>query len=207
MGLIGDIVGDWSANDMDWTRPGLQALAVHRFGVWRMQIPVRALRLPFSALYRVLSVGMRNLYGVELPYTAKIGKRLRIEHQGVVVVHTRAVIGDDCWLHQGVTLGAHERNGVLGIPTLGNRVYVGANASIIGGVTVGDGAKVGAGAVVIEDVPPGATAVGVPARVHRLAAETAAPGLVKPAQAAVAWSPPVPTVPPLSGVNEVVRLR
>ena len=166
MGLIAEIAGDWAANDKDWTRPGLQALAVHRFGVWRMQIPVRALRLPFSVLYRVLSVGMRNLYGIELPYTAKIGKRLRIEHQGVVVVHTRAVIGDDCRLHQGVTLGAHEHNGVLGIPTLGNRVYVGANASIIGGVTVGDGAKVGAGAVVIKDVPPGATAVGVPAQVH-----------------------------------------
>ena len=84
----------------------------------------------------------------------------------MVVVHTRAVIGADCWLHQGVTLGAHERNGVLGIPTLGNRVYVGANASMIGAVTVGDGAKVGAGAVVIEDVPAGATAVGVPAQVH-----------------------------------------
>ena len=75
MGLIAEIAGDWAANDKDWTRPGLQALAVHRFGVWRMQIPVRALRLPFSALYRVLSVGMRNVYGIELPYTAKIGQR------------------------------------------------------------------------------------------------------------------------------------
>lgn len=166
MGLIADIREDWLANDRDWTRPGLQALAVHRFGVWRMSIKPRLARLPFSVLYKALSVAARNVYGVELPYTARIGRRLRIEHQGVIVVHTRAVIGDDCRLHQGVTLGAHERDGVLGIPTLGNQVYVGANASIIGAVHVGDGARIGAGAVVVSDVPPGATVVGVPARVR-----------------------------------------
>jgi serine O-acetyltransferase len=166
MGLIADLKEDWEANDRDWSRAGLQALAVHRFGVWRMGIGPRLARLPFTMLYQALSVATRNVYGVELPYTAKIGRRLRIEHQGVVVVHTRAVIGDDCRLHQGVTLGAHERDGVLGIPTLGNRVYVGANASIIGGVHVGDGARIGAGAVVVDDVPPGATVVGVPARVR-----------------------------------------
>ena len=167
MGLVSQLVEDWEANDRDWTRPGLQALAVYRFGVWRMGIRPRLLRLPLSALYRLLYTGVRNVYGVELPYTAKIGRRLRIEHQGVVVVHTRARIGDDCRLHQGVTLGAHERDGVLGIPTLGDGVYVGANASIIGGVVVGNGAKIGAGAVVIDDVPTGATAVGVPAQVVR----------------------------------------
>jgi serine O-acetyltransferase len=130
-----------------------------------MRIRPRLARLPFTVLYKTLSVAARNIYKIKLPYTASIGRRLRIEHQGVIVVHTRAVIGDDCRLHQGVTLGAHERDGVLGIPSLGDRVYVGANASIIGGVRVGDGAKIGAGAVVVNDGPPGATVVGVPARV------------------------------------------
>ena len=101
--LAKQLVEDWSANDKDWTRPGLQALAVHRFGVWRMEVKPRLLRAPLSLLYRALFRGVRNFYGVELPYTAKIGRRLRIEHQGVIVVHSQAVIGDDCRLHQGVT--------------------------------------------------------------------------------------------------------
>jgi serine O-acetyltransferase len=165
MGLLGQIREDWATNDKDWTRPGFQALAVHRFGVWRMQVKPRVLRVPLSVVYRALFRGVRNLYGIELPYTARIGSRLRIEHQGVIVVHSQAVIGDDCRLHQGVTLGAHERDGKLGVPTLGNGVYVGANATIIGNTVVGNGATIGAGSVVIRDVPAGATAAGVPARV------------------------------------------
>lgn len=108
---------------------------------------------------------MRNVYGIELPYTATIGRRLRIEHQGVIVVHGQAVIGDDCAIHQGVTLGSREAAGTLGVPKLGDGVYVGANATVLGDVVVGSGAKVGAGAVVVRNVPAGATVGGVPARI------------------------------------------
>ncbi len=156
---------DWAANSRDWTRPGLQALAVHRFGVWRMKIRARPVRLPFSALYRVLFVCQRNFYGVELPFTAKIGRRFRIEHQGVIVVHGDAVIGDDCTIHQGVTIGSRTGDGTLGVPTIGNGVYIGANATILGKTHVGDRATVAAGAVVIRDVPAGCLVGGVPARV------------------------------------------
>jgi|ERR1022692_513690 serine O-acetyltransferase len=165
MELIDQIREDWVVNYRDWTRPGFQALGVYRFGVWRMQIKPRFLRAPFSIVYRALYRGMRNVYGIELPYTATIGRRLRIEHQGVIVVHGQAVIGDDCTIHQGVTLGSRGADGTLGVPTLGDGVYVGANATVLGDVVVGSGAKVGAGAVVVCNVPAGATVGGVPARV------------------------------------------
>lgn len=165
MELIDQIREDWVVNYRDWTRPGFQPLGVYRFGVWRMQIKPRFLRAPFSIVYRALYRGMRNVYGIELPYTATIGRRLRIEHQGVIVVQGQAVIGDDCTIHQGVTLGWRGADGTLGVPTLGDGVYVGANATVLGDVVVGSGAKVGAGAVVVRNVPAGATVGGVPARV------------------------------------------
>lgn len=89
------------------------------------------------------------------------GKRLMLPHPNGVVIHEDAVIGDDCMIMQQVTIG------MIGdgeVPVLGNSVYVGAGAKIIGKVKVGDGARIGANAVVVEDVPPGCTAVGVPAR-------------------------------------------
>ena len=165
MTLLDLLREDWATNECDWTRPGLQALAVYRFGVWRMTIGARPVRLPLSALYRGLFVFDRNVYGIELPFTAKIGRRFRIEHQGVIVVHGDAVIGDDCTVHQGVTIGSRTGDGTLGVPTIGNGVYIGANATILGKIHVGDGATIAAGAVVIRDVPAGSRAGGVPARV------------------------------------------
>jgi serine O-acetyltransferase len=118
-----------------------------------------------SALYRALFLFDRNFYGIELPFTAKIGRRFRIEHQGVIVVHGDAVIGDDCTVHQGVTIGSRTGDGTLGVPTIGNGVYIGANATILGKIQVGDRATVAAGAVVVRDVPAGSRVAGVPARV------------------------------------------
>jgi serine acetyltransferase len=165
IGLVAQIVEDWKAHGCDWTRPGFQALAVHRFGNWRMRIGPRPLRLPFSALYRALYQGVRNFYGIELPYSARVGRRVVFEHQSGIVIHGNASLGDECIVRQGVTLGNRNREESLAAPHLGSRVNVGAGAKILGEVFIGDDAQIGANAVVLTDVPAGALAVGVPARV------------------------------------------
>jgi len=156
---------DWIAHDRDWTRPGFRAVAVHRFGNWRMRVRPKILRAPLSLLYRSLFRRCRNRYGIELPYTTRLGRRVIVEHQGAIVIHGHSTIGDDCILRQGVTLGNKTLDRPFEAPTLGRRVNVGAGAKILGAVTIGDGASIGANAVVLKDVPAGAVAVGVPAKI------------------------------------------
>ena len=108
---------------------------------------------------------MRNRYGIELPYSAKIGRRVIVEHQSGIVVHGNAEIGDDSIIRQGVTLGNKTMDRPADAPVLGRGVNVGAGAKILGAVRIGDCAQIGANAVVLSDVPAGMVAVGVPARV------------------------------------------
>lgn len=164
LGLLALVREDHAANGGDWTRPGFRALAVYRFGVWRMRLP-KPLRWPMSVLYRMLQRRVRNRYGIELDYATKVGRRLVIEHQHGVVIHGRCVIGDDCVLRQGVTLGNKTMDRPHDAPTLGDRVNVGVGAKVLGAVTLGDDAQIGANAVVLTDVPAGAVAVGVPATI------------------------------------------
>lgn len=165
IGLCAQIREDWIAHGRDWSRPGFRAVAVYRFGAWRMRIASRVLRWPASFLYRRMFRYVRNHYGIELPYSAKVGRRLVIEHQGCIVIHGDSVIGDDCIIRQGVTLGNRALDARFDAPILGNRVNVGAGAKILGKVRLGDGCNIGANAVVLCDVPAGATAVGIPARI------------------------------------------
>lgn len=165
LGLWQQIKEDWIAHGRDWTKPGFRAVAVHRFGVWRMEIKPKLLRAPFSILYKMLYRKVRNGYGIELPYTVQLGRRVIIEHQGAIVVHGYCSIGDDSIIRQGVTLGNRYLERPFDAPKLGKRVNVGAGAKIFGDVTIGDNANIGANAVVLCDVPAGATAVGIPAKI------------------------------------------
>ncbi|GAB4458406.1 MAG: serine O-acetyltransferase [Elainellaceae cyanobacterium] len=165
LSLWQQIKEDWIAHERDWTKPGFRAVAVHRFGVWRMGIEPKLLRAPFSILYRAMFRHVRNVYGIELPYTVQLGRRVIIEHQGAIVIHGQTVIGDDCVIRQGVTMGNRYLDRPTEAPRLGKRVNVGAGAKILGAVTLGDGANVGANAVVLKDVPAGKTAVGIPAKI------------------------------------------
>lgn len=156
---------DWEAHGRDWTKPGFRAVAVQRFGVWRMTLQPKLLRGPFSILYRALYRKIRNVYGIDLPYTVKLGRRVVIEHQGAIVIHGCCFIGDDSIIRQGVTLGNRYLERPFEAPKLGDRVNVGAGAKILGNVTIGDGVNIGANAVVLSDIPPGMTAVGIPAKI------------------------------------------
>lgn len=161
--LFAQIAEDWVAHGKDWTRPGFRAVAAHRFGNWRMKVKPKTLRAPLSVLYRVLYRRARNVYGIELPYSAKLGRRVVFEHQGAVVIHGSAEIGDDCIIRQGVTIGNRNIETPFEAPKLGNRVNIGAGATILGDLEIGDDATIGANAVVLEDVASASLVVGVPA--------------------------------------------
>ena len=165
LGLWQQIKEDWVAHGRDWTKPGFRAVAVQRFGVWRMTLEPKLLRAPFSILYRALYRKVRNVYGIDLPYTVKLGRRVIIEHQSAIVIHGNCCIGDDSIIRQGVTLGNRYLERPLEAPSLGERVNVGAGAKILGNVTIGDDANIGANAVVLSDIPSGQTAVGIPAKI------------------------------------------
>lgn len=165
LSFLRQIKEDWKAHGCDWTLPGFRAVIVHRFGVWRMKVQPKLLRAPLSILYRMLYRKIRNGYGIELPYTVNLGRRVVIEHQGAIVIHGYSTIGDDCIIRQGVTLGNRYLDRPLDAPKLGKRVNVGAGAKIFGDITIGDDVNIGANAVVLCDIPSFATAVGIPAKV------------------------------------------
>ncbi|MBD2485202.1 serine O-acetyltransferase [Planktothrix sp. FACHB-1365] len=167
LGLWEQIQEDWIAHDRDWTKPGFQAVVVQRFGVWRMQIKSLMFRAPLSFLYRMLYRKIRNTYGIELPYSVELGRRVIVEHQHGIVIHGNSVIGDDCIIRQGVTLGNRYLDQPFHAPKLGKRVNIGAGAKILGNVTIGDDVCIGANAVVLSDIPSGETVVGIPAQIIR----------------------------------------
>jgi serine O-acetyltransferase len=140
--------------------PGLHALVLHRF----LAHPLYAWRLFFLA--RLTSEIARFLTGIEIHPGAKIGKRLFIDHGHGIVIGETAEIGDDCVLFHRVTLGGTGKHAGKRHPTLGDRVLVGTNATLLGPITVGDDVKVGAEAVVImHDIPANTTVVGAPGHI------------------------------------------
>lgn len=141
--------------------PGMRAVWAYRRQHWLWTHGHRFLA-------RTLSTWSRHRFGVEIHPGATIGRRFLIDHGSGIVVGETTIIGDDCMIYQGVTLGGTGKQTGKRHPTLGDNVLVGAGAKVLGPFTVGDNARVAAGAVVLDAVPPNATAVGVPARVVRI---------------------------------------
>ena len=102
-------------------------------------------------------------FGISIGVTAKIGRRLVIEHFGCIIVHGHATLGDDVIIRQGVTIGNKRLDAPFDAPIIGNRVNVGAGAKILGAIQIGDDVDIGANAVVTKSVPPNSIAAGVPA--------------------------------------------
>ncbi len=139
--------------------PGLHAL------VWHRSVSNRLWRWGFRWLARWISHVGRFFTGIEIHPGATIGRRVFIDHGMGIVIGETAEVDDDCTLYHGVTLGGTSWNQGKRHPTLGKGVVIGAGAKILGPILVGDGAKIGCNAVVVRDVPAGATAVGIPARI------------------------------------------
>ena len=116
---------------------------------------------------RVLSQVTRFFTGVEIHPAAQLGRRFFIDHAMGVVIGETTVVGDDCVLYQGVTLGGTGKECGKRHPTLGNNVTVGAGAKVLGNIQIGDNVKVGGNSVVVKDVPENCTVVGIPGRVVR----------------------------------------
>jgi serine O-acetyltransferase len=138
--------------------PGFHALLIHRCAHWLWRIKLRWLA-------RFVSHVSRFLTGIEIHPGAEVGRRVFIDHGMGVVIGETAELGDDCTLYHGVTLGGTSWNKGKRHPTLKAGVVIGAGAKVLGPVVVGEGAKIGSNAVVVKDVPAGATALGIPARV------------------------------------------
>jgi serine O-acetyltransferase len=146
------------------TQQGLWALLQYRIAsaIYRSSLPTivrRPLLLLASAWQKLIEI----LTGISLPYTASIGPGFYVGHFGNIIVNGEAIIGSNCNISQGVTIGVSGRGERRGVPTIGDRVYIGANAVVAGNILVGDDVVIGANSLVISDVPAASTAVGVPA--------------------------------------------
>jgi serine O-acetyltransferase len=150
-------------------RNGLQVAllysGLHAIWAYRLSHALNARGLNFVA--RALSQLARWVTGVEIHPAAEIGERFFIDHGMGIIIGETAVIGDDCLLYQGVTLGGTGNESGKRHPTLGDRVVVGAGAKVLGNIVIGADTRIGANSVVLHNVPPHSTVVGIPGKIVR----------------------------------------
>lgn len=144
--------------------PGIKAVRSHRRANW-------CWRHGLKLMARAISQHSRRKTGIEIHPGATIGRRLVIDHGMGIVIGETAELGDDVLIYQGVTLGGTGKDTGKRHPTIGDNVLIGCGAKVLGPINVGSGSRIAAGAVVLKDVPPNATAVGVPARVVKVDGE------------------------------------
>jgi hypothetical protein len=167
IGLAALLAEDFATYDGNLLEPGFWAVAVHRFGNWRMDIRPKPLRAPFSLAYRTMFTAIDWLWGIDLCYTVRLGRRVRLWHHGGMVLGAQS-IGDDVQIRHNTTFGLRSRDDLTRKPVIEDRVDVGVGACVLGDVTVGHDSVIGANSVVLRDVPPHSTVLGVPARPVRI---------------------------------------
>jgi serine O-acetyltransferase len=178
IGLLALLREDLRTHDDNLLAPGFWAMCTHRLGNARMRVKSAALRAPLSAAYQVAFHGVIALWGIDLPYNVRVGRRLRIERHGCLLVGARA-IGDDVIIRNSVTMGLQNRHAAE-FPSIGNRVEIGPGACIVGGIHVGDDAYIGPNSVVARDVRAGSAVIGIPPRCVDLASLGAPASAVVP---------------------------
>ena len=157
------IHGPWRARWAAATEFGFLATAVYRLGRWSRTIRPRWLSLPVKLVYRVLEFLIQVLFGISISTDCDIGPGLYIGHFGGI--HLHCTLGAHCSIGQGVTIGARGAGRSSQDPVVGDRVYVGAGAMVIGDVKVGDDAIIGANTTVVTDIPAGCRVVSAAARI------------------------------------------
>lgn len=143
---------------------GFVAVAVYRFGRWAWRLP-RLIAIPFRILWFVLTKFVEIFAGIMLPAGVDAGPGLYIGHFGGTIINGGVKIGRYCQIAHGVTLGTKGAGRGGGVPVIGDHVYIGAGAKVLGAVHVGNHVVIGANAVVVKDVPDDAVVGGVPARI------------------------------------------
>lgn len=147
------------------TQQGLWALVVYRINnaIYNSKMPL--LIKKFLLIFGVINQKwIEIITGISLPYKSKIGHSFYIGHFGNIIINANSVIGTNCNISQGVTIGVSGRGEKRGVPIIGDNVYFGANSTVAGKIIIGDNALIGANSLVVDDVKPGTTVVGVPAK-------------------------------------------
>lgn len=151
--------GGTVANAINTLRaPGVQAVVVYRYGQWVKTLPL-VFRILFDPIYLVLNGLIKLCWGIELPRAAKIGGGLYIGHFGGITISAATVMGSNCNISQGITIGVSGAGEKRGVPVIGNNVYIAPGARVFGKIRIGNNVKIGANAVVHGDVPDNSLAI------------------------------------------------
>ncbi|HEX2678161.1 MAG TPA: hypothetical protein VHM19_16010 [Polyangiales bacterium] len=167
--LLELLAEDFAVYDGRLTEPGLWAVVAHRLGSHGTAVDSELGKRVFAAAHRMLSAGVDTFWGIDLPGSVRLGRRVRLWHSGCMRLHAKS-IGDDVSIRHDTTLGPMRLRNADGgpseeLPTIESRVELGSGVCVLGDVRVGHDAMVGANSLVIKDVPPAVTAMGVPARI------------------------------------------
>ena len=157
---------DFATHDRRFVEPGFWALAVHRLGSRLGRVKPAVWRRPLAVGCRLLSTTVDWVWGIKLPPGTRVGRRLRIWHHGAILLNARS-IGDDVHIRHATTVSSvrmAEAECPEKLPVIEDGVDIGSGACVLGDVRLGKGAFVGANSVVLQEVPPGAVVLGVPAR-------------------------------------------
>lgn len=172
---LGDLIAeDFRTHGSHLSSPGFWALAVHRIGNWRMRIDSKLLRTPVTVAYRTSFHAISWLWGIDLSYVVKVGRRVRLDHHGSIMIGAES-IGDDVVIRHSVVIGVMRRDAPGDKPSIGDRVELGPRSCIVGNVTIGHDTLVCANTVVPANIPPHSTVLGVPGRIVALSKHLSAP--------------------------------
>ena len=162
--LVETLVSDYRRHGQSLRNLAFWGIATYRFGRWAGRLPP-GLRVVGGKVYGAMALVLEVASGIVIAREAEIGEDFHLVHSGNIKIHPRTVIGDRVGIMQDVTLGTTPDN--CEAPTIGNDVFIGAGAKVLGAVKIGDRARIAANSLVISDVPPDTTAIGVPAKILR----------------------------------------